>query len=147
MGGTTISFIVIGRDEAQHISNCLKSIYNTIEQNDIFNYEVIYIDSNSRDESINIVKTFINTKIYKISGKINSAIARNLGAEKSNGEILVFIDGDMEIDPESFNTMFFSDGKLKNKILNMLMMKSFSIGLKKIAESFEKRAIGLFKSA
>ena len=40
---------------------------------------------------------------------------------------------------------FYIDFELKNKILNMLMIKSFDIGLKKIADAFEKRAIELFK--
>jgi len=40
---------------------------------------------------------------------------------------------------------FHVDFELKNKILNMLMSKSFDIGLKKIADAFEKRAIYLFK--
>ena len=42
---------------------------------------------------------------------------------------------------------FHVDFELKNKILNTLMVKSFDIGLKKIAEAFEKRAIELFKSS
>jgi coenzyme Q-binding protein COQ10 len=42
---------------------------------------------------------------------------------------------------------FHVDFELKNKILNALMTKSFDIGLKKIADAFEKRAIDLFKSA
>ena len=41
---------------------------------------------------------------------------------------------------------FYINFELKNKILNLLMFKSFDIGLKKIAEAFEKRAIDLFKS-
>ena len=41
---------------------------------------------------------------------------------------------------------FHIDFELKNKILNTLMSKSFDIGLKKIAEAFEKRAIELFKN-
>ena len=40
---------------------------------------------------------------------------------------------------------FHVDFELKNKILNLLMTKSFDIGLKKIADAFEKRAIELFK--
>jgi len=39
---------------------------------------------------------------------------------------------------------FHVDFELKNKILNMLMIKSFEVGLKKIADAFEKRAIELF---
>ena len=41
---------------------------------------------------------------------------------------------------------FHIDFELKSKILNLLMIKSFDIGLKKIANAFEKRAIDLFKS-
>ena len=40
---------------------------------------------------------------------------------------------------------FHIDFELKNKILNLLMVKSFDIGLKKIADAFEKRAMELFK--
>ena len=46
---------------------------------------------------------------------------------------------------ESSEVDFHVDFELKNKILNLLMIKSFDIGLKKIADAFEKRAIDLFK--
>ena len=42
---------------------------------------------------------------------------------------------------------FHVDFELKNKILNIFMNKTFDIGLKKIADAFERRAIDLFKSA
>ena len=41
---------------------------------------------------------------------------------------------------------FYVDFELKNEILNLFMVKSFDIGLKKIADAFEQRAIDLFKS-
>ena len=47
---------------------------------------------------------------------------------------------------ENSEVNFHVDFELKNKILNMLMIKSFDIGLKKIADAFEKRAVELFKS-
>jgi len=40
---------------------------------------------------------------------------------------------------------FHVDFELKNKILNIFMDKFFDIGLRKIANAFEKRAIDLFK--
>ena len=42
---------------------------------------------------------------------------------------------------------FHIDFELKNNILNILMSKSFDIGLQKIADAFEERAIELFKSS
>ena len=47
---------------------------------------------------------------------------------------------------ENSEVDFYVNFELKNRILNMLMTKSFDIGLKKIVEAFEKRAKDLFKS-
>ena len=48
-------------------------------------------------------------------------------------------------DGNSSEVEFHVDFELKNKILNVLMIKSFNSGLKKIADAFEKRAIQLFE--
>jgi len=42
---------------------------------------------------------------------------------------------------------FDIDFELKNKLLDTIMKKSFNLGLNKIADAFEKRAIQLFKKA
>jgi len=48
-------------------------------------------------------------------------------------------------DGDSSEVEFHVDFELKNKILNVLMIKSFDLGIKKIADAFEKRAIQLFE--
>ena len=48
-------------------------------------------------------------------------------------------------DGASSEVKFQVDFELKNKILNVLMIKFFDLGLKKIANAFEKRAIQLFE--
>jgi len=48
---------------------------------------------------------------------------------------------------ENSQVEFNVDFELKNKVLNILMIKSFEIGLKRIADAFEKRATDLFKSS
>ena len=48
-------------------------------------------------------------------------------------------------DGDTSEVEFHVDFELKNKILNILMIKSFDLGLKKIADAFEKRAIQLFE--
>jgi len=45
---------------------------------------------------------------------------------------------------ENSEIEFHINFELKSKILNLFMIKSFDIGLKKIADAFEKRAIHLF---
>ena len=95
-----ISFIIIGRNEGWKLTKCFKSIFDTIEYNRLLEYEVIYVDSNSRDNSIVIAKKFMKIKIFKITGICNAAIGRNIGAKESKGDTLFFIDGDMEIIPK-----------------------------------------------
>ena len=48
-------------------------------------------------------------------------------------------------DGDASEVEFHVDFELKNKILNVIMIKSFDLGLKKIADAFEKRAIQLFE--
>ena len=40
---------------------------------------------------------------------------------------------------------FSIEFELKNSLLNLIMKRSFNIGLNKIAEAFEQRALHLFK--
>ena len=100
-----ISFIVIGKNLGINILNCISSIDETIKQNNLKQTEIIYIDSNSTDNSIELITHFDGLKIYKLTSRCNAATARNLGFKKSKGEILFFIDGDMELIPQ--NLSFF----------------------------------------
>lgn len=95
-----ISFIIVGRNEEKNLKRCFESIYNTIHYNYIKDYEIIYVDSKSTDRSISIAEEYEQIKICRILGYCNAAIARNIGATESNGNILFFIDGDMEIEKE-----------------------------------------------
>jgi glycosyltransferase involved in cell wall biosynthesis len=92
-----ISFIIIGYNEGWKLSRCLKSVFETIAQNNLMNFEVVYVDSNSGDDSIERAQKFTGIKIFRITGECNPAIGRNIGARESHGNTLFFIDGDMEI--------------------------------------------------
>jgi len=50
-----------------------------------------------------------------------------------------------DININNSEIIFEVNFELKNRILNTLMTKSFDIGLKKITNAFEKRAVDLFK--
>lgn len=108
-----ISFIIIARNEAKYLSKCFNSIVATIEQNRLRKYEIIYIDSNSEENNIEIAKSFPQIRIYQLTADYNAAIARNLGAEKSTGEVLFFVDGDMEISGEFLEKIYSDERGLK----------------------------------
>lgn len=95
-----ISFIVIGKNEAKTLPSCFKSIFETININNIKDYEIIYVDSHSKDSSIDIAKTFENITIFQITKNVSAAAGRNTGAKNAKGNILFFIDADMIVIPK-----------------------------------------------
>lgn len=107
-----ISFIVIGHNEGWKLTKCFKSIFNFTSTNKIKDFEVIYVDSKSADDSIKRAKEFEDVRIYQITGMCNAAVGRNIGAKEAKGDILFFIDGDMEMQSDFFEVVFDESGKL-----------------------------------
>ncbi len=106
------SFIVIGRNEGWKLSLCFQSILKCVETCSICNYEILYIDSYSLDDSIERAKRIPNIKIFSIIGKCNAAIARNIGGREAKGNILFFLDGDMELQTDFIPYLFNKKGEL-----------------------------------
>jgi len=94
---------------------------------------------------LTIGKSFFNEtyKSFVIYDKLTDTIkVTNMNGPLKHLENKWFFnqkDNDSEID-------FHIDFELKNEILNILMSKFFDVGLKKIADAFEKRALKLFKN-
>jgi glycosyltransferase involved in cell wall biosynthesis len=94
-----ISFIVIGKNEGLVLEKCFNSIVDSISKNHIHGAEIIFVDSNSEDDSVSIALNidFERVSVFEITGDCNAAIARNIGANNAKNNILFFIDGDMEV--------------------------------------------------
>tara|TARA_Y100000310_G_C20588080_1_gene766512 strand:+ start:125 stop:973 length:849 start_codon:yes stop_codon:yes gene_type:complete len=86
-----ISVIIPSYNEEDNIEKCLKTILNQTYEN----YEVIVIDDSSTDKTVKIIESFKKVKLLK-QNHLGPGIARNLGAKSSEGEILIFVDADME---------------------------------------------------
>jgi len=91
-----LSLIIPTFNEEKHIRSCLESIF----ENDLpaSEYEVIVVDNGSTDSTRDIVKQF-DVSLY-IMPDLNVGGVRNFGAEKANGSIFAFLDGDCVIDPD-----------------------------------------------
>ena len=108
-----ISFIVIGKNEGWRLDKCLSSIQRFVDAESLRDFEVVYVDSKSTDNSIEIAKSYTVNKVFKITGECNAAIGRNIGAKESSGDILFFLDGDMELIPGFWQEIVDGSGKLK----------------------------------
>ena len=58
------------------------------------NFEVIFIDDCSTDNSLEIASSFKNITILKTKKNIQAGGARNLGLKKAKGEYIIFLDSD-----------------------------------------------------
>lgn len=90
-----VSVVIPVFNEEKHIQQCLDSLltqtYHPIE--------VIVIDDGSTDRTKTILKAFPEIKKLNQSHK-GAGSARNLGARKAKGTILVFVDADMTFAPD-----------------------------------------------
>ena len=84
----------------------MQSITDAVAYNKLNKYEIIYVDSDSTDDSIERVRQFRKVSIIKLTGDLNAGIARNVGVKESNGDVFFFIDGDMEIQSEFLKIVY-----------------------------------------
>jgi len=94
-----ISLIVPVFNEAKIISRFLDAIL----RQDYPNYEVIIVDGNSTDGTVELVKQYVkqHSQIRMVSEEPRKGLgnARNIGLDMSRGEIIIFEDADwIEID-------------------------------------------------
>ena len=122
-----ISFIIIGHNEGWKLELALKSVFDAIQFNKIEDIsEVIYVDSNSTDNSLNIASMFPLSNIIKIiDHNFNAATARNLGAFYSEGEYLMFLDGDMQLDSSFFRKIFDETNNLKYNFVSGSILEHY----------------------
>ena len=84
-----VSVIVPTKNSVDTIEVCLKSI----SQQSYKNMEIIIVDNNSEDGTKGIAKQYGNVFM---KGPERSS-QRNFGSQKAKGELLLFIDSDMEL--------------------------------------------------
>lgn len=88
----TVSFIVPTRNSARTLQACLRSLV----QQDLEDVEVVVVDNHSSDGTLAIAEEWADTVVT--AGPERSA-QRNLGAFLSRGDVVVFIDSDMVLEP------------------------------------------------
>ena len=88
------SIIIPAYNSQKVIAECLSNI---IEESKKFDSEIIVVDDNSSDQTIEIVEKFKTIKLVKLDSNKGVGNARNVGARIAKHEILCFIDSDLII--------------------------------------------------
>ncbi len=90
------SVIVPFKNASRHLPDCLKSLFLQKHPN----FEIILVDNNSTDKSLDMAHEYIQRTQSKIPAKIleqkipGASAARNLGAQNATGDWLAFTDAD-----------------------------------------------------
>jgi glycosyltransferase involved in cell wall biosynthesis len=93
-----LSVIIPCKNEANNIARCLSSVL--ADARNFPSYEIIVVDSNSSDDSVEKAKKF-DVDIIKLQPgwDIAAASARYVGCLKAQGKYWFFIDADMQLFP------------------------------------------------
>lgn len=83
-----ISVVILAKNEEDNLKDCLKSL--------VWCDEIILIDDNSTDQSVNIAKSF-RARIYTRALNNDFAAQRNFGLEKAKGKWVLFVDADERV--------------------------------------------------
>lgn len=89
------SIIIPARNEAGYLASTLKSI----ENQNCPDYETIVVANGCSDNTAEIAAKYAD-KVFSLE-RFGVSLARNYGALKAQGEILVFLDADTELESET----------------------------------------------
>ena len=144
-----ISCCIIGKNEVEDISNCIKSVIDKV-------YEVIYVDTGSTDGTVELVKKeFPKVKVFHYKWNDDFAAARNYGIKKAKGDFLFYLDCDEEFVGEfpislakgvyNFEIRnLHDDGNYVVSVCSRLISNEKGVGFKgKIHEIFESPIVKL----
>ncbi|WP_320046297.1 glycosyltransferase family 2 protein [uncultured Ilyobacter sp.] len=90
-----------------NIGNYVIKTIDSLESQTYRNFEVIFVDDASYDNSLNIVEEYLNKvsfkyKIIHLSKNKGVSNARNIGLDNSKGEYIYFLDSDDYISENTF---------------------------------------------
>lgn len=104
-----ISIIVPTYNEEDIINLFYIELKNTVLKINDYNYEVIFIDDGSKDNTLKILKDVKekdeNVKIISFSRNFGKESAILAGLENSDGELVVVMDSDLQHPPQKIIEM------------------------------------------
>jgi len=97
-----VSIIIVNYNGKNHLEDCLASL----EKIDYKNYEIILVDNNSTDKSVEYVKnTYPSITIIKLNRNYGFAEPNNIGAKNAKGDYLLFLNNDTTVNPNFISAM------------------------------------------
>lgn len=99
-----ISVIVPMYFEEAVVSECYKRLKEVLTNLNDYNYEIIFVDDGSRDQTLSILEKIAmvdkNIKVISLSRNFGHQAAVQAGLKLSSGDAVIIIDADLQDPPE-----------------------------------------------
>ena len=97
-----LSVIIPVYNEEENVPLLHERIHRVLSQQD-FSYEIIYVDDGSSDGTFpqlsKLIEHDLNVHVIRLRRNFGQTAAMAAGVAQSSGEVLVFMDGDLQNDP------------------------------------------------
>lgn len=114
-----VSVIVVMRNEEEYILKCIKSIEKQFDKND--KWEIILVDGMSEDNTVRLVKEYLNNKNinWRILQNPKKILANgwNIGIKNSNGIYVIRPDAHSELGKNYIKEALNTFGKFDDKVV------------------------------
>ncbi len=105
-----ISVIIPIYYEEDNIYPLYNRLIKVLKENMALNYEIIFVNDGSKDNSVNIIEKLIikdqSVRLIDFSRNFGHQIAVTAGIDQSNGRVVVLIDADLQDPPELIEEMY-----------------------------------------
>ena len=102
MSSPKVSIIIINYNGKELLEKCLESLYKV----DYDNFEIILVDNNSTDGTMEFVtKNYPSIIIIKLDSNKGFAEPNNIGSKIAKGEYLLFLNNDTVVTPDFISKM------------------------------------------
>ena len=107
-----LSIIIVNYNLSQEIRKCIHSILDQVNPDNATDFEIVVIDNNSPDRSIETLSDEFPTnyskhvQFYFLNENKGFGTGNNYGARKSKGEFLLFLNPDTQFSENTLKNLF-----------------------------------------
>ncbi len=105
----SLSIIIVNYNSGELLNKVIDSIRRNIVN---VKYEIVVVDNNSSDNSLNLIDSLFRINVIKLERNLGFSKANNIGARYSKGDFLYFLNPDAFI--TDFNTEILLNDLSKN---------------------------------
>ena len=111
-----ISIVFSFRNEEKNLKELIERVTNSLSELTDVNYELIFVNDDSNDGSLNILKEKMQhfpIKVINMSRRFGTGPCVIAGFEHSKGDAVIYLDSDLQDPPELFPELIqkFKEGK------------------------------------